>query len=650
MRTYWAAHTLAMQGHEVHVVTNAKEVRPPFRMHMRAEDWSRCEAQHGSGSVTVHWTDPIDHSQAYIPMASPFVSKLAAIAATVHRQIQFDVIYSHYLEPYGVAAHLAAQMTGAPHVARMAGSDAGRLWRHPQFEALYDHVLRSAEVVIAGGKVAERAIERGVGRDRIAYGGRFIVPEDLFTPAGPVLDLAAVRAEVEMDKDVRDLLWGDLTPGRPHFGICGKLGESKGSFALLAAMRRLKLAGLDVGLVALAHGQPAIERSFRSRARKLGLADRILQIPFMPHWRVPEFLRGCLAVCCLEQDFPIDFHTPIIPLEVLLCGACLVGSTEVIRKLPMYARLPHGYGCVAIEDVNDVEVLADRLAAIAEDPGPAAAVGARARSFACELQREGRSADMLEQVLEAAATPRGAGWAGYRTTEEKPADTGEHRFPLTRLAAAVIAETNQSQAAEEAAVPRPIIDLARARQILAVVERRIGDGDTGLRRLVPAIEIDIAIAAAENEAATSHVSAEYDPLFRMRIQRWAMDKADLATMVPLRDPRLRVLKFDYDIADFMGVRTIPDLPEHPTPLCSYVVVFGYSESEQRNPLVIDGTSAQILRLSDGKRTASEIVMELDCTTGQSTETENLAWIESLFVHGLISLQDTRVSSELSAAE
>ena len=34
-RTYLAAHALAQRGHEVHVVTNAKEAVPPFRMHMR---------------------------------------------------------------------------------------------------------------------------------------------------------------------------------------------------------------------------------------------------------------------------------------------------------------------------------------------------------------------------------------------------------------------------------------------------------------------------------------------------------------------------------------------------------------------------------------------------------------------------------------
>jgi glycosyltransferase involved in cell wall biosynthesis len=252
MRTYWTAHGLAARGHDVHVVTNAKEVRPPFRMHMRPKDWKRCEASYGAGSVTVHWTDPADDSQFHIPMASPFVSKLAAVAARVHTERPFDVILSYYMEPYGLAGHLAAQMTGAPHVARMAGSDAGRLWHHPQFEPLYDHVLRSADVVIAVGTVAERAVRRGVDPGRIASAGGFAVPEELFTPKGPRLDLARMRKEVAADPDLRDLQWGGFTGGRPYFGVYGKLGENKGSFALLAAMSRLKRAGLKFGLVARA--------------------------------------------------------------------------------------------------------------------------------------------------------------------------------------------------------------------------------------------------------------------------------------------------------------------------------------------------------------------------------------------------------------
>src|SRR4029453_750253 len=118
----------------------------------------------------------------------------------------------------------------------------------------------------------------------------------------------------------------------------------------------------------------------------------------IPHWRVPEFLRGCLAVCCLEHDFPIGIHSPIIPREVLMAGTCLVGSTEVIRKLPSYDRLPHGYGCIAIEDVDDIDVLSARLAAIADDPDTAAAIGRRGHRFAAELQQGVQSPQILERI------------------------------------------------------------------------------------------------------------------------------------------------------------------------------------------------------------------------------------------------------------
>jgi len=646
MRTYWTAHTLAIRGHDVQVVTNAKEVRGQFRMHMRPQDWKPCEAAYSAGSVTVHWSDPVDRSQSYIPMASPFVSKLATIAARVHSEQPFDVIYSHYMEPYGVAGHLAAQMTGAPHVVRMAGSDAGRLWHHPQLEALYDHVLRAAEFVVAAGPVAERAAQRGVDPNRIVVGGGFVVPEDLFAPEGPTLDLGTLRAELKSDPDLRDALWGDFTGEGPYFGICGKLGESKGSWALLGAMHRLKQADVQVGLVALAHGYPAAEKSFRARVRKLGLVDRILQIPFLPHWRVPEFLRSCLAVCCLEQDFPILFHTPIIPREVLLCGACLVGSTEVIRKLPLYGRLVDGYGCVAIEDVNDVEALSQRLAAIVENPKPAVAVGARGRSFARELQREIPFPQRLECILRAAAERRQISSAASGPTNARSVEMTESRFPFSQLAVTAIEDAGRQGNGPSIPTDRAI-DLERAREALAAVEQSIVDGNIPLRGLVAAIRIEIAVAAEEEEADASG-SEGVDPLFRLRLTRWAMDDGDLASLVPLRDPQLRVIEFDFDVSEFRSAQTIAELPDVPTPRPSYIIVFGRNERGRRQPLLVDGLTAQILRLSDGTRTASNIIEILKRESESTMEMIDLKWIESLFLRGLICLQNEYVAPPVDA--
>jgi glycosyltransferase involved in cell wall biosynthesis len=647
MRTYWAAHALAARGHEVHVVTNAKEVQAPFRMHMREQDWRRCEASYDEGSVTVHWTDPVDRSQAYIPMASPFVSKLAGVALRLHGEHPLDVIHSFYLEPYGVAGHLAAQMTGVPHVTRTAGSDAGHLWRHPQLEALYDHVFRSAAGVITGQAVAARVVARGVDPGRIAFAGGVIVPESVFTPVGPSIDLAALRAEVARDPDLRELLWGEFAGDRPYLGVYGKLGESKGSFALLAAMQRLKNAGLDVGLVALAHGPPAVEERFRAQARDFGLADRILQLPFLPHWRVPEFIRGCLAICCLEQDFPIGFRTPIVLREVLLCGTCLVAATEVIRKLPGYGQLPHGFGCVAIEDVNDVCTLSQRLAAIVTDPAPAVQVGARGREFACGLQRAESFPQGLERALEAAAAGR-----PMRSDGPPPADAAvaqeeaRSSFRLCQLAAAVIERTDRQAAnARKPVAAAEIPDLPWARELLAAIRQRIADGHQHFLGLVPAVEAEIAVATAEHDADATSAGEPGDPLFRLRIERWGMTADDLADLICVRDPHLRVLAFDFDVGALAAVRTADDLAKPPASGRSYIVAFGRSAGRhrgRRDPLVIDAAAARILDLSDGTRSAWEVVAELNREGKLPGGDAAFERIESLFAHGLILLRDKRL--------
>jgi len=624
-RTYWTAHGLAKRGHEVHVVTNAKEARPPFRTHMRRQDWVRCQAKYdSSGSVTVHWTDPVDNSQFYIPLASAFVSKLVGTAARVHAEHSFDVIYSHYLEPYGVAGHLIAEIAGVPHVVRLAGSDAGRLWRHPQLEALYDHVLRSAAVVIATGVVAGRAIKHGVRAERIVSVGGIDLPEDLFRPEGPVLDLAALRSEVELDDpDLRQEFWGSFAGDVPYLGVYGKLGETKGSFALLAAMQRLKQSGLKVGLVAMGHGWPALEAKFRARAEELGIADRVLQIPFLPHWRVPEFLRSCLAVCCLEQDFPIIFHAPAIAREVLTCGSCLIGSTEVIRKLPDYEHLPSGYGCVAIEDVQDVDALSARLAEIVRDPTPIASVAARGRAFAQATHMDAAAPDRLEQVLIAAARRRAlpkrlrSGGEGTVTAEDP-------RFPITQLAACELGVSIQKDG-------RPI-DLAAAQAVLAAVESREREGHTDTGAIATAIRLEIAIAEAE-ESRPEDSGGDGDQLFRFHAERWAIADDDLGALIPVRDPQLRILTSD--VARLVDPQGEPD--QKAGPRIRHIVAFAQVAGERREPLFVSEEIARILELCDGRRTAAEVAAEAGPRRGRIER--RLQQIEGLFVTGLLWLRD-----------
>ncbi len=371
------------------------------------------------------------------------------------------------------------------------------------------------------------------------------------------------------------------------------------------------------------------KRAFAHGRASSALADRVLQIPFLPHWRVPEFLRGCLAVCCLEQDFPIGVHAPIIPLEVLTSGTCLVGATEVIRKLPSFGQLPHGYSCVAIEDVNDIEVLSERLAAIAQDPQTVAAVGARGRAFAREQQRGTDFPLRLVRILESAAARKRA---PARVADSAGAD--HPRFSLTQLVAAAIADNDRG---ETAAPGQPADDLPWARQVLAALERGMADDAARWRPLVQAVRIEIAVAVAEDEAT----GPAADPLFRLRLKRWAMQPGAVAGLVPIRDAQIRIVEFDYDISGFLGAQTIAAFPAIAEPRRSYIVAFGGAEGERRDPLLVDELTVRILRLSDGTRTAMEIAGALIGDGDPSAGDDSIAWIEDLFLLGLLSLQDSR---------
>ena len=115
-----------------------------------------------------------------------------------------------------------------------------------------------------------------------------------------------------------------------YFGVYGKLGERKGSFALLAAMHRLKQAGLDVGLVALAHGPPDGAKRFRAQAHGTRPCRPRPPNPVpspLAGARIPARLPGGLLPRAGLPDR--SFTRRSIPREVLLCGTCLVASTEV---------------------------------------------------------------------------------------------------------------------------------------------------------------------------------------------------------------------------------------------------------------------------------------------------------------------------------
>ncbi|MBM3488722.1 MAG: glycosyltransferase family 4 protein, partial [Alphaproteobacteria bacterium] len=385
VRAWRIAHGLARRGHEVEVITGAGEVAAPYRIFMRPADWARLDGAYGEGRVTVHWTEPFGAAQFHIPIASPVVGKLAGIALARHRDKPFDLVFSVYLEPNAIAGHLVAEALGLPHVVKTDGSDVGRLWNHAQLAPLYDIVLRRAALVFAAGAVADRL--RALGTPRVAPDREFAIPDHDFLASSERLDLDGLLAELAADPDFRPRPTGRVAPDAPLIGVYGKLGPNKGTAELLHVAARLVAAGRDFGLVLMGQSRAVGGFDIGGLMGDPALAGRVLQIPFLPPWRVPAFVRRCAAVAFLEQGFPIVEHGPVAPREGLLAGGAVVLSAELAAKLPFADRVIDGFNCLVVPDVTDVTALQDRITAILDDPDAAREMARRGRAYALGVQQ-----------------------------------------------------------------------------------------------------------------------------------------------------------------------------------------------------------------------------------------------------------------------
>ena len=376
--TFWASFALAEAGFQVDVVTNATEVEPEFRI---LEDEALFPTLQPSGNGCLRRHDTIATSRNYIPWTSPFVSKLASLTADVVQAYDCDLIFAYYLEPYAVAAYLAAQWTGIPFGIRHAGSDVGRLFLSPQLKTTYTEVIRAADFIMASGGAYRPFLQLGVDLDRIYPIVPYQIPTDYFHPQAMPLDINQLLDRVrekpinhQSDRIVHQLADKPFVPSRPTVGIYGKIGETKGSFDLLRALGQLKAQGLSFNFLALTQGYQGPMRRFFQALREHDLEDVTWLLPFIPHWHIPQFIRACTAVCFLERGFAITAHTPAVPQEVLACGTCLVLSHEGADKQAQRSKLVHGQNVLLVDPQNSAQLLV-ALRCVIQNPAQAEAIG-----------------------------------------------------------------------------------------------------------------------------------------------------------------------------------------------------------------------------------------------------------------------------------
>jgi glycosyltransferase involved in cell wall biosynthesis len=383
-QTFWLCRELAAQGHAVDVVTNAGEVDPTLAQLQYGDDSDWLLAGGSEGTLRVHHTTPVQPG-SFIPFSQPYVSKLFGLALLALDRHACDVVLSWYFEPYGLVAALVGQATGVPYVMRHAGSDLARLARHPQLREAYRWAARRAAGLVVTNEYEFEARLGSIDRPRIRV-ARPHLP-DVFRAPSASLDLSELLDAADSwfaaaglpEELVRRIRLANARPLRPDLftlGTYGKVGVTKGSFDLVAALANTAASGAEFAFLTLSCGRREVLTGYyEAIMASEALAERTWFLPPVMPWRVPGFLAACDAVCFLERDFAIPSHGPLVPHEVLSSAACLVCSAEVASKPAYGGNLVHDRNAVVIPDPSDRHRLSAEIGALVEDCDRAAGIG-----------------------------------------------------------------------------------------------------------------------------------------------------------------------------------------------------------------------------------------------------------------------------------
>ena len=166
-------------------------------------------------------------------------------------------------------------------------------------------------------------------------------------------------------------------------GTYGKVGVTKGAFDLVDALKRISATGAQFAFLTLSCGRrEVLQKYYETIVGCRALAKRTWILPPIAPWRIPSFLHRCDAICFLERNFPILFHGPLIPREVLSSGACLVCSGEIAKK-PIYGgNLVDNRNAAIVADPKDRPALAGRLRSLISDPDRTQALARQGQKLA----------------------------------------------------------------------------------------------------------------------------------------------------------------------------------------------------------------------------------------------------------------------------
>lgn len=371
---YITSHDLARVGHKIHIVTNADEVENAFRLTLDEKDIVKREVSFANGYVRVHNIDTIHKPEySHIPSSAGYETRLFGKVTEILRNDDFDLIIGWYYQPYGFVASLLAKKFNIPFMLIHAGSDVGRLIKHPQLKLAFQHALESADFIVSqeqsptwnilkqNGAKDNQLLELQRGRILPKYFSGNHSPlnlEELCLKGFEWLDSIGLPANLPSKLTIPTRIKASF----PTIAIYGKVGYTKGSYDLIQVLSDLAEEGLKFNFCTVPLGPNfVLEKYFSQILESKELVKRLFVLPPIANWKIPNLIAAFDVTCFLERGFDIEFHTPQVPLEILAGGSCLVCSKEILDKMPFREIFADGINLVEIEDPRDIKSFKDKL-------------------------------------------------------------------------------------------------------------------------------------------------------------------------------------------------------------------------------------------------------------------------------------------------
>ena len=309
-RAYWQAKALGERGHEVHIVTNSLEVEDDYK-----EVFDINDPDFLPENVFLHSTDA-ETNPWHIPFSPAYTERIANLAIEVIQNHDIRIIDSSFILPYGIAGYIAKNITGVPQILRHAGSDIGKLFKSVSYSSLFKSLFQRVDKILTYPQLQELFLAMGIPEYRISIDDKVVVDTRAFNPQVDPFPLSE-----STDKKFT---------GCPIITYIGKINyywQSKGLLELVKAAKDIKE---DFLLLFVSNGRGL--KDFKMLLETEGLMKKSLFLNFLPPWKIPSVIKLSTCVVVPEREFPIQYHIPILPKEVMAVGKCLILGKEIAHN------------------------------------------------------------------------------------------------------------------------------------------------------------------------------------------------------------------------------------------------------------------------------------------------------------------------------